>query len=241
MSLLTVPFLVRQPRRIPRKRSLVQPNDWSPAFVSQHHAYHVKPTRRRPIDSHLSNVSSRHRSNVALLRRVHRDLRRHQSLLRVRLHLDKAQHAFIPADDVNLSVVAGRAIVLRHDAITQAAKIEVGFHFAASCRVKVTGRRPTKTLGCRAQKAGHPSNQPEHTLSPDGVSAFGTVCDLCLRFSDVHHSPRVLLAPGSSYTLSVANQRYQTSQSIAGPRVIRSVVCPQPAKVQQGSCKGAMG
>lgn len=80
----------------------------------------------------MAEILAGHGNQGALLFPVNGGLGRFDITRSPGFHLDKAEYGFVPANQVNFSPAAGRAVVAGHDYIAELAKIEVSVFFTAA-------------------------------------------------------------------------------------------------------------
>src|SRR5271165_4231402 len=102
---------------------------------------------------------------------VHRHFRRHKACTRMGLHLDETQHAVIPPDHVDFTVLPCCAEISRDDAVSQAAEIEVRFHLTATGSSKVWRQLVAEVLRSCAQRARDNLREPYHGLAKNDSGA----------------------------------------------------------------------
>src|SRR4051812_38087679 len=87
----------------------------------------------------LPQILSRDFAQIMLLFEVHCYLGRDEFLRRPRLHFNEAGLVFAPADQIDLTGSAWRAVITRHHHIPELPQMEVRGLFAALADVKMCG------------------------------------------------------------------------------------------------------
>src|SRR5947208_2508943 len=102
------------------------------------HGQHIKtPLARR---WYAAEIFSSHVGEISSLLRANGGFGRSNVACRTSLDFDKAQYPFMPADDVDLSMLAGRTIIASHHHIPKLPQIKIGVFFAPSAGALVLGR-----------------------------------------------------------------------------------------------------
>ena len=105
------------------------------AFVL--HGEHIKAPLRKFGES--PQVFADYFAEIAALLAVHGGLGGFNVPSSARLDLDKAEHIFVPADEVNFSVMPRAAEVARNHNVPASAKVKIGVFLPATAGTVVSG------------------------------------------------------------------------------------------------------
>ncbi len=94
-----------------------------------------------------AEIVARHAGQFAALVAVYGGFRGFYVVGGARLHLDEAEYALIPADQVDFSPAARTAIVTSHHYVAMLPQVEVGLLFAPAAGAMVPGRTLITAIG----------------------------------------------------------------------------------------------